>query len=72
MSLHFHPLRVKSVRPDTDEAVINNRLDVFDEATHPLVDYYRGRGLLHVVDADQSEDEVTDGILAVIAPAASG
>ena len=22
MSLHFHPLRVKSVRPDTDEAVI--------------------------------------------------
>ena len=22
MSLHFHPLRVRSVRPDTDEAVI--------------------------------------------------
>ncbi|MEO9069273.1 MAG: phenylacetic acid degradation protein, partial [Caldimonas sp.] len=22
MALHFHPLRVKSVRPDTDEAVI--------------------------------------------------
>jgi ring-1,2-phenylacetyl-CoA epoxidase subunit PaaE len=22
MSLHFHPLRVKSVRPDTDDAVI--------------------------------------------------
>ena len=57
---------------DTDEAVINNRLDVFDEATHPLVDYYRGRGLLHAVDADQSEDEVTDRILAVIGPAASG
>ena len=52
--------------------MINNRLDVFDEATHPLVDYYRGRGLLHAVDADQSEDEVTDRILAVIGPAASG
>jgi adenylate kinase len=59
-------------RTDDTEAVINNRLDVFDEATHPLVDYYRGRGLLHVVDADQSEDEVTERILAVIGPAVSG
>ena len=31
MSLHFHPLRVKSVRPDTDEAVIVS-FDVPDDA----------------------------------------
>ena len=29
-SLHFHPLRVKSVRPETDEAVVVS-FDVPDE-----------------------------------------
>jgi adenylate kinase len=54
-------------RSDDNEETISNRLEVFDEATHPLVDYYRSRGLLHVVDANQSEDEVTEHILAAIA-----
>ncbi|MBV9484918.1 MAG: adenylate kinase [Frankiaceae bacterium] len=54
-------------RSDDTEAVIHNRLQVFDEATHPLVDYYRGRGLLHVIDANQSENVVADRILAAIA-----
>jgi adenylate kinase len=53
-------------RSDDTEDVIHNRLQVFDEATHPLVDYYRGRGLLHVVDANQSEDMVAAHILATI------
>ena len=45
---------------------MQNRLQVFDEATRPLVDYYRSRGLLHVVDANQSEEEVAERILAAI------
>lgn len=53
-------------RSDDTRDVICNRLAVFDEATAPLVDYYRGRGLLHVVDAGRSEDEVTAAILDVI------
>lgn len=53
-------------RSDDTEAVIMNRLEVFDEATLPLVDYYRGRGLLHVIDANQSEDVVEEHILAAI------
>jgi adenylate kinase len=53
-------------RSDDTEAVIKNRLAVFDEATLPLVDYYRSRGLLHVVDANQSEEEVTERILAAV------
>jgi adenylate kinase len=53
-------------RSDDTEAVIKNRLAVFDEATLPLVDYYRSRGLLHVVDANRSEEEVTARILAAI------
>lgn len=53
-------------RSDDTEEVIKNRLAVFDEATLPLVDYYRSRGLLHVIDANQSEDEVQERILAAI------
>jgi adenylate kinase len=51
-------------RSDDNLEVIRRRLAVFDEATAPLIDYYRGRGLLHVVDADRSQDEVTAAILA--------
>jgi adenylate kinase len=54
-------------RSDDTEDVVNNRLQVFEEATHPLVDYYRSRGLLHVVDANKSEEEVTEHILAALA-----
>ena len=53
-------------RSDDNLETVTNRLRVFDEATAPLVDYYRGRGLLHVVNADQHEDEVTAEILAAL------
>ena len=50
-------------RADDNPETVKNRLRVFDEATAPLVDYYRGRGLLRVVDAAQDEDAVTADIL---------
>lgn len=53
-------------RPDDNPETVSNRLHVFDEATRPLVDYYRGRGLLHVVNAAQSEDEVEREIVAAL------
>lgn len=51
-------------RSDDTRDVICNRLAVFDEATAPLIEYYRGRGLLRVVDAGPPADEVTAAILA--------
>lgn len=57
-------------RSDDTPEVVRNRLEVFDEATHPLIDYYRSRGLLHVVDAHQTEDEVTAAILDALEVAA--
>ncbi len=57
--------RVEGRADDTPD-VVRNRLEVFDEATAPLVDYYRDRGLLRVVDASASEDEVTADILAAL------
>ena len=53
-------------RADDNPETVHNRLRVFDEATHPLVDYYRDRGLLHVINADQHEDEVTNDILKAL------
>jgi adenylate kinase len=53
-------------RDDDNEHTVENRLRVFDEATHPLVAYYRGRGLLRIIDAAPEVDEVTDAILTVL------
>jgi adenylate kinase len=53
-------------RDDDNGHTVANRLEVFDEATKPLVDYYRERGLLHIIDADRGEDAVTAAILAVL------
>jgi adenylate kinase len=53
-------------RADDNPETVTNRLRVFDEATHPLVDYYRERGLLHIVDANQDEDAVERAILSAL------
>lgn len=53
-------------RSDDTAEVVQNRLRVFDEATKPLIDYYRGRGLLTVVDGAQSADDVTRAVQAAL------
>ena len=44
---------------DDTEGVIRHRLEVFAETTEPLVAYYRKRGILVAVDADQPPESVT-------------
>jgi adenylate kinase len=46
-------------RPDDNEATVAERLRVYDEKTRPLIDFYRSRGLLRVIDAQGDVDEVT-------------
>jgi adenylate kinase len=53
-------------RSDDNPETVHNRLQVFDEATRPLIDYYRERGLLHVIDAAQDADKVTAAIIAAL------
>jgi adenylate kinase len=57
-------------RADDNPQTVENRLRIFDEATRPLIEHYRERGLLHVVNADQDEDGVTADILAALGVAA--
>jgi adenylate kinase len=53
-------------RPDDNEATVAERLRVYDEKTRPLVDFYRARGLLRVINAEGDVDEVTRRLGAAI------
>jgi adenylate kinase len=53
-------------REDDNEETIRKRLSVYREQTEPLVDFYRSRKKLKVVDADGSIDEVYERFLAVL------
>jgi adenylate kinase len=50
-------------RSDDDEATTRHRLDVYNDKTKPLLDYYRDRGLLVTVNGVQPVDDVTADIL---------
>ena len=54
-------------RPDDASAdVVIRRIDTYLETSMPLVNWYRERGLLRSVDADQSIEDVSAAIQAVI------
>ncbi len=53
-------------RTDDTEDVIVKRLAVFDSETSPLIDYYRRRGLLRVIEASGPVDEVSARLFATI------
>jgi len=55
-------------RSDDRPDVIRHRLAVFNEATAPLLAFYRERGLLDVIDATLPPDVVTELILAALPP----
>jgi adenylate kinase len=54
-------------RADDTEEVIRRRQEVYAEQTAPLIDVYRGRGILLEVDGLGEIDEVTDRILGALA-----
>ena len=53
-------------RDDDKPAAIEKRLDEYERETAPLIDWYRGRGLLEVVDGLGTTGEVTQRLYDVI------
>lgn len=53
-------------RSDDTAETISRRLQVYEEATRPLLDYYQGRGLLTTVDALGDAAQVNTAIMAAI------
>ena len=51
---------------DADPAIVDRRMRVFHEQTEPLLDFYRDRGILLVVDAEPPPADVTDAMLAAL------
>ncbi|NLG11069.1 MAG: adenylate kinase [Coriobacteriaceae bacterium] len=45
-------------RDDDRAETVRNRLEVYEKATTPLIEYYRGRDLLTEVDGDRPVEEV--------------
>ena len=45
-------------REDDNEESIAKRIDVYEEQTEPMVDFYRSNGLLHTIDGQGSVDDV--------------
>ena len=53
-------------REDDNEEVIGNRLGVYQRQTEPLVEFYKKRGRLKVVDAEGSIDDVYVRMLSAL------
>lgn len=53
-------------RQDDNEATIARRLEVYREQTAPVIDFYRGEGLLQSVDGDRPMEEVTAALRAYV------
>jgi adenylate kinase len=54
-------------REDDNEETITNRLDVYRSQTEPLIDFYRERDCLRIVDAGGSIGEVYERLLEAVA-----
>ena len=50
-------------REDDNVETISNRLDVYRESTEPLIDFYRARGKLTMVDAEGPVEEVYERLV---------
>ena len=50
-------------RDDDQQAVIENRYDVYMQATAPLIDFYSAHGLLREVDGSQPTEAVLEKIM---------
>jgi adenylate kinase len=53
-------------RDDDTEEAIDRRLELYERETVPIIDYYRGSGLLQVVDGVGEGEDVFERILKVV------
>jgi adenylate kinase len=53
-------------RPDDEESVVRNRLDVYKKQTQPIEDFYRNESLLVAVDGVGTPDGVFESIVKAV------
>jgi adenylate kinase len=57
-------------REDDKPATVSHRIEVYNEQTAPLINYYQQKGLLVEIDGTQAIDKVTQSIMEAIQEAA--
>ena len=55
-----------SGRADDNKSVITKRLEEYNEKTHPVLEYYREKEILHDVDGNESIESVTTQIETIV------
>jgi adenylate kinase len=58
-------------REDDKPETVRHRIEVYNEQTAPLIDYYRDRDVLIEIDGTQSIDDVTEDIMQAVREASS-
>ncbi len=53
-------------RPDDEESVVRNRLDVYKKQTQPIEDFYRNESILVEVTGEQAPTAVFEDLLKVV------
>ena len=53
-------------RKDDTEETVSERLDVYERQTQPLIDFYKERNLLSIVDGTKAINEVFEGIRDIL------
>ena len=53
-------------RSDDDESVVRHRLEVYEEQTAPLIDYYDGKSVLKRIDAMGEIDAIASAMQQVV------
>ncbi|MCD8151714.1 MAG: adenylate kinase [Clostridiales bacterium] len=54
------------LRADDEAETVKKRLDVYQNQTQPLIDYYTAQGILKTVDGTQPMNDVFDAIVALL------
>ena len=54
-------------RQDDNEVTVRRRLAVYQEQTAPLIDFYRARNCLKLIDGNQDVEKVSQALLGAIA-----
>jgi adenylate kinase len=57
-------------RPDDTEETVAKRLQVYEEKTRPLIDYYREQGILQAINAEGDVEEITERLEEALQTAA--
>ena len=74
--VEFNPPKVQDVcdvcgealvlRDDDKPETVMNRLNVYNEQTKPLIDYYEKQGIVHTIDGTQTMDQVVSDIRKIL------